>query len=86
MVNNLQVNTIFKLYPNPAEDTVNLQLTNAVISSVRILDMKGSVLIREEGLNVSQKEINIASLAEGIYLLNLTTQNNNSFIKKLVIE
>lgn len=80
------VNTIFKLYPNPAEDTVNLQLTNAVISSVRILDMKGSVLIREEGLNVSQKEINIASLAEGIYLLNLTTQNNNSFIKKLVIE
>lgn len=81
-----QENSTFTLYPNPAEDKVTLQLTNGLISSVTLLDMKGSVLFSEEALQVAQKEINIANLSQGIYLLKLTTQNNTSYSKKLVIE
>ncbi len=81
-----QDNSTFMVYPNPAEDTVNLKLTNDTISSLTLLDMKGSVLFTEEALSVSQKELNVANLSQGVYLLKLTTQNNSTHIKKLVIE
>jgi glucose/arabinose dehydrogenase len=76
----------FQMYPNPADDTVNLLTTNDVFSTVALLDMKGSKLISKEGLNVSQTQLEITNLPEGVYILKLTTKNNTSYIKKLVIE
>ena len=35
---------------------------------------------------LANKEIDISTLSQGIYLLKVTTQNNTTLIKKLVVE
>ncbi|QIE60696.1 T9SS type A sorting domain-containing protein [Rasiella rasia] len=76
----------FKLYPNPAENEVNLLLSNDLLSSFAIMDMKGSVLLSESNISAANISINVAGLSQGIYLLKGTTDNNQTFVKKLVVK
>ena len=73
------------MYPNPANEKITLQLTNDLLSSYAIMDMKGSTLLSEEAISGTQKTINVSTLSQGIYLIKVTTENNNSFVKKLVV-
>lgn len=70
--------------PNPATETVSLSVSNDTIQKVTLVDIRGSILFSEENVSVSQKAYSIASLSEGIYLVNVVTENGNTFVKKLV--
>tara|TARA_R110002124_G_scaffold227889_1_gene393123 strand:- start:18844 stop:20223 length:1380 start_codon:yes stop_codon:yes gene_type:complete len=77
---------LISIVPNPASDEVSLNIENTEITSVEIIDLKGSVLISEENISASEKNIKIETLSQGIYLVRITTADNNSFIKKLIVE
>ena len=79
------LNNELLLYPNPAGDLVTLEVQNGAFMHYQLLDMKGSVLFDEHGLNTNRTQLNVADLANGIYLLNVTTQANSTIIKKLVV-
>lgn len=76
----------FSMYPNPASNNVTIALKNSLLSGYTILDLKGSVLFSKEKMATANKEIDISTLSQGIYLLKVTTQNNTTLIKKLVVE
>lgn len=75
----------FSIFPNPAQDYVNLQ--GSLPTQVDILDLQGRIrtthhLGRQEGV----WQISTEGLATGFYLLRGTMKNGKSFIQKLIIQ
>jgi gingipain R len=68
------------VYPNPAEDIINIEGAN--ISVVNIYNNLGQLVISKENSN----SINISSLNAGIYMINIITEEGSSLVKKVVIK
>ncbi|NNK79964.1 MAG: T9SS type A sorting domain-containing protein, partial [Flavobacteriales bacterium] len=58
-----------KLYPNPTNDVLNIQLDSEV-TSVNVKDMSGRTVIQETG-NGSFLQISTATLSDGMYMVEL---------------
>lgn len=74
--NNLQV----ALYPNPATDILNIEMTSEV-KSVEIYSLQG-----QKVMTSTQKQINVSSLSKGMYLIKVTDAENNSSSQKLIVK
>ncbi|WP_430817249.1 S8 family serine peptidase [Carboxylicivirga sp. RSCT41] len=75
----------FKLYPNPANDILNIQVadTNNKVKEVRVLGISGEVLkLVRDGLGLHNR-INISDLAPGIYMIEVITETNKT-VKRFV--
>ena len=79
-------NSEISIIPNPASDSLHVSINNNLISTITILDLKGSILITEENLFVSEKTISINSLKSGIYIVKIISEKGQSIVKKLVIK
>ena len=66
------------LFPNPAQNNIELQL-NTAISKIEILDFKGSLVLQSKG-----KTIDISTLPNGIYIAKVITENGGIFTSKFV--
>ncbi len=75
-----------QIYPNPATSGRIYISTenNSQTKTIEIYDMLGKKVF-EATLNSNNKEINIANLTAGIYLIKIK-ENNNSETRKLVIK
>jgi hypothetical protein len=80
-----------KLYPNPANDVVNVQCTmnNVQVEAIEVFDVYGKVVrtgvetFHETSLQTAQ--INVSGLAAGMYFVRVTTEQGavtKSFVKK----
>ena len=68
------------LYPNPANDVLNITLTDA--RHVEIYDLMGKMVLSESNPNAP---INISSLPQGVYIVKIFAENEcytEKFIKK----
>jgi hypothetical protein len=79
------------IYPNPARDNFNLELTTSVASemSMTIYSMNGATVRTKniqlsEGNNVINEDI--SSLANGIYFVRFNNPTNNEIITKKLIK
>ncbi|MFZ4402296.1 MAG: T9SS type A sorting domain-containing protein [Bacteroidales bacterium] len=75
------------IYPNPATSnvTINLQqLTHLQNTTVSIYDIQGKLLL-QQNITQPQTELNIASLAKGIYVVKVNN-NKQSLVSKFVKE
>jgi hypothetical protein len=63
----------FKLYPNPTQNSVNIQLNEASVSRVlRVSDQSGRELLRRElAVGEDQISLDLANFAAGFYLVQL---------------
>ncbi|MDN3666816.1 T9SS type A sorting domain-containing protein [Algibacter miyuki] len=71
------------LYPNPASDLVHLKAeNNTEISNIQLYDVTGKNI----NIKLSKNNtLNVSSLSEGVYLLNIISVNNK-ITKKLIIK
>jgi hypothetical protein len=78
--------TSWSLFPNPATHGVQIKMPGGTtLQSVAIFDMLGKSL--NKWMDVSaQTTLDLSGLAAGVYLVEMTTQNNRQLIRKLVIE
>lgn len=82
-------NTILNIFPNPANDNVTVifnALTNNTI--VTIIDLTGKQVLTEQlntDIGLSQQNLNINNLTQGIYFLKITSGTNTS-TQKLIIQ
>ena len=74
------------IIPNPASDSLSVSINNSLISSITILDLKGSVIINESNISNSEKIIPIHTLNSGIYIVKIKSESGHSIIKKIVIK
>lgn len=73
-INNLESATL--IYPNPAHQSLNI-ITPAIINHVEIYTMAGQK-VAEQGCNGTQANLNVSSLASGMYLMKIYTKEGVS--------
>ena len=76
------------LFPNPASNSVqiNLQNTSETIATILINDILGKNIKRITNVSSNQNTIDVSGLSQGIYFVTINTDNNLKLVKKLVIE
>jgi hypothetical protein len=65
------------VYPNPVKDVLNIE---GNYTSVDVLDILGNLVLSSK----ATKNINVSSLADGVYMLNIKTENGIA-VKKITI-
>ena len=76
-----QMNSI-ELFPNPANNLININLKNNIFSNYEVLDISGKVLLSDSFLNETQ--INSSNLKNGIYIIRVGNDFKN-FSKRITI-
>jgi uncharacterized repeat protein (TIGR01451 family) len=74
----------FSMYPNPASDTVTVQLENMVSADVVINDILGKTVLKAKAEGTEQA-IDIAALNSGMYFITVTSEGK-SVTKKLMVK
>ena len=84
---NLDKRPAFKLFPNPASQEINVELSSPKEGVLEITNMQGQV-IHSYPMNGSQLEhkIDISFLASGVYLVGISIQNQAYDVRRFVIE
>jgi len=72
------------LYPNPANDKLNIQSSDFAIEGIRIIDICGKVIYTSNSVsNPYSVELDVSSLSQGVYLIKIIT-NDRVIIKRVV--
>ena len=77
---NFNLKSNIKIYPNPANEILNIFSDKTSIKSISIVNMIGQKLISKE-INSNDFKINISNLSLGSYFIQLNTSNGNKVIK-----
>lgn len=79
-----EINDKLSLYPNPANDVLNLQIDQSIdLQSIFVFDVSGKLVI-EQNLsdnNTLQQQLNISKLQNGIYFLKVNSLQGLTTIK-----
>ncbi len=75
-----------RLYPNPANNTLNISHQNGTLRSVMIYDLSGREVLAQPVSDAAAREhrLNLSSLPAGAYVVKVET-GSKSVIKKLVV-
>ncbi len=73
-------NSQMMVYPNPANDVLNIAASFS-ISSVEIIDMQGRIVLREN-YATKNEQLDIQSLEKGYYILSINSMHTEPFIKQ----
>ena len=73
-----------KIYPNPSNTEIYVELVNSGTFQIRIVNSIGSEVYYQANYN-SNQSINVRNLSKGIYFVQISNQNGQS-TKKLIIE
>ena len=83
-VDELSNELTFSIYPNPAKESVSVQLDNNA-NSLQIIDIAGRVVISRENLSTGIHNLNLSDLNAGIYFVKISDENETTverFIKQ----
>lgn len=70
------------LYPNPANDVINIEVSGAQIQAIEVIDMAGRKVKQPA---VATRRISVSDLPKGLYTVRITTGNGvvcRKFVKK----
>lgn len=73
-----------QLFPNPINDVLNLSIEGSRITSVKIYDMNGQVIISLKGDSSSNTRIDMTETSSGFYILSLVTETGLTVQKRIV--
>lgn len=73
------------VYPNPAKDSLQVDLINDSIQSLILFDLKGNQVLEKNNINAFTKKLKFPSLEKGIYLLKINTNAGKIIIKKITV-
>src|SRR5690554_303826 len=72
-----------QIFPNPTSGTLSAKCSD-IISKFLIFDVQGRLIIQENRLQLNTLNIDLSSMANGIYYLNVTTIQNEQINRKIV--
>jgi len=69
-------NTDFVVAPNPANNFITISgIETAAITSISVTDINGRIVKNQSFENVSEVEMNVSDLAQGLYILNIGSKD-----------
>ena len=83
-VNELSNELTFSIYPNPAKESVFVQLENNA-NNLQIIDIAGRTVITRSNLSTGINKLNLSDLNAGIYFIKISDENERKverFIKQ----
>jgi len=83
-IETVEKNKQLSIYPNPANDILNIENTE-IINSIKIFDISGKQIISYQNINQKKVKLNTNHLKAGVYILQI---ESSSDIKKqrIIIE
>lgn len=86
-VSDVTTDNNFSIFPSPAKNQITLSINGKKLSSIRIFNMLGNVVMNKNLNDSQQNEIlDIANLTSGIYYAEVKVNNVNYITKKFVKE
>ncbi|CAM4008766.1 MULTISPECIES: LamG-like jellyroll fold domain-containing protein [Flavobacterium] len=79
---NFEVANNIKIYPNPTNNFVTVEVNNLTSAKLQVVDIAGKVLMNQS-LNTSSNTINVSQLPTGLYLFKVSS-NEGTTISKIV--
>lgn len=78
--------SIFFIYPNPSSSSINIEFfkSNTRTADISIFNQLGELMVERKNWNVSEKQINTETLSNGIYFIEINTEQGKH-TEKLVI-
>lgn len=73
----------FRVYPNPAKDVLTIDSRNINISSINVFNVLGTKVLERKEL--SDNQLDVSSLSNGIYFLKISAENA-TVTKKFIVE
>jgi len=84
-VENLRLQSVI-IFPNPVSNNLYIKFENDDILNISILDSMGKAVLSRNNLRLKSENINVADLAQGIYLLKYQQKDgawgSSKFVKK----
>ena len=76
------------LFPNPAHNTVHIDLKNTseLLAQITIYDVLGNLVMTKSNLGSNQTSMDITTLSKGLYFVEISTSSNFKLTKKLLVE
>lgn len=74
-----------KIYPNPAKDKVNLAHSYLNIQSYALYDMHGRKVSHQSAIKNTKHTIDVSNFEKGLYILNITIEDNAVITKHLIL-
>ena len=71
-----------QIYPNPTQGVLNIVSKNQNLTSIRVVDITGKVLLNLNNINIGQTSLDISSFSKGIYFLSLNDKATKKIIKQ----
>ena len=66
-----------EIYPNPANNSLNIVSYVSNINKIRIFNIKGEE-VKYSKVNANQIKLNISTLAKGVYIIEIQSKNTNN--------
>ena len=74
------------VFPNPANNEINFQFNNLIISKeMSIYNVTGELIFKDNNINAPSRSINTSGWNSGIYYYSITSNNHQKNIGKFVI-
>lgn len=80
-ITNVFEKQLFSMFPNPAVSQLSVMSSEA--GSIRLLNMQGR-LVFEEQLNTGRQQLDISTLAKGVYVVQVSTASGKQYHQKLL--
>jgi thiol-disulfide isomerase/thioredoxin len=86
-ISDITTDNNFSIFPSPAKDQISLSVNGKKLSSIRIFNILGNVVMNKNLSDSQQSEnLDISNLTSGIYYAEVKVNNANFIIKKFVKE
>jgi len=79
-----KINNSTKMYPNPADNFLNIVSYTVGIENIYIYNTNGQLVLANE-VNANQIRLNTSTLSKGVYILDIKSKDT-SIKRKLIIE
>ena len=73
----------FEMYPNPANEWLNIKVKDPFTGEFKIYDMQGKLLVNEN--LVGSDQISIADLSAGMYIVQIISKNGDVGTSRLSV-
>ena len=75
----------FAVFPNPASDVLNVNLSANADFTIIVTDILGKQIFSESYTSISKTVINVADFPEGIYMIQLNT-GDDTFYERVIVK
>jgi hypothetical protein len=82
-INDEMENNFISFYPNPTNQSITIESKDD-IKNIQIYNLTGSIVLNENSSNDTTKTLNLQSIKNGVYFLQITTSKNRT-TKKIIV-